>query len=263
MLHFPFTFAVLVLVGLIMILLALKFVFRCTWLTFTCLLVLILIVGSIFGIHIIPLGPFNRVFVGPIVLLLAAICVIILIVQFFRWIVAGNGTAVSTAEKERILQMVEQGKISTEESTELLDALGRTNALRGQDKFSRLDIVMLCGVALVVLGFFLPWAYIRMDQIPGLFGQVTGYQAGYDVGALGWTIFIIALVSAIPVFVTPQNFLYKISMLQIFLTIIGTVLVISVLVRAGDDLGAGIVFCLLGFILGIVVSIAKLKKLAA
>jgi len=257
------TWAVLALALPIGLLLVLKFVVRCTWLTFICFLVLILCAGSILGLRIIPHGPNNSVFGGSIVLLPAAICVIILIVQFFRWVTAGNGTAVSTAEKERILQMVEQGKISTEESTELLDALGRTNALRGQDKFSRPDIVMLCGVALVVLGFFLPWAYIRMDQMPGVFGQVTRYQAGYHAGALGWTIFIIALVSAIPVFVTPQNFLYKISMLQIFLTIIGTVLVISILVQAGSRLGPGIIICLLGFILGIVVSIAKLKKLAA
>ena len=136
-----------------------------------------------------------------------------------------------------------------------------SNALRGQDRFSRLDMAMLCGVALVVLGFFLPWVHIRSTT--QMFGAVSGYQAGYHAGALGWAVFVIAILSVIPVFVTPENFLYKISMLQIFLTIVGTVLVVSILVRAGGHLGAGLVICLVGFITGLVASVAKFKSLAA
>jgi hypothetical protein len=52
-------------------------------------------------------------------------------------------------------------------------------------------------------------------------------------------------------------------MLQIFLTLIGTVLVISLLIQAGDNLGAGLVICLAGFIVGIIGSAAKFRKLAA
>ena len=122
---------------------------------------------------------------------------------------------------------------------------------------------MLVSVAMVVLGFFLPWAYIRMPQMPGPFVSISGYQAGYHAGAIGWTIFIIAIASAIPVFVTPRNFLYKISMLQIFLTLIGLVLVISIMVQVGSHLGAGIVFCLIGFIAALFASAAKLKSLSA
>jgi len=248
------------LAGMIALLVLLKLKPPCTWRTFACLLGLILIAGLlacfVFGIAFLP----------------GVMCVIILIVQFFRWVTADNGTAVSAAEKERILQMVEQGKITTEESTELLETLGRTNALRGQDKFSKPDIAMLCGVALVVLGFFLPWIYLSWRAYlagveSGIYQADTWqsgtHQAGHHVGAIGWAILIIGILSAILLFVTPQNFLYKISMLQIFLAIIGTVLVISVLVRAGGDLGPGIICCLVGFILGIVASTAKLKKLSA
>jgi hypothetical protein len=160
--------------------------------------------------------------------------------------------------------MVEQGKITTEESTELLDALGRANALRGQDRFSPADITVLVGVGLVVLGFFLPWANVRIE-VPSLFGErvSSGYQAGYHVGAIGWAVFIIAILSAAPVFVTPRDYLYKVSMLQIFLTLIGTVLVISLVIQAGNHLGAGLVVCLARFIVGIIGSAAKFKKLAA
>jgi len=167
-------------------------------------------------------------------------------------------------ERKRIMEMVENGKISLDESKELLDSLGRSSALRGEEKFSRVDIVMLVAVSMVILGFFLPWARIRLPQVISMFGQSgSAFQAGYHAGALGWTVFIIALLSVIPVFVTPKNYLYKISMLQIFLTIIGIVLVISILVRVGDRFGIGLIICLIGFILGLIASRAKFKRLAA
>jgi len=202
----------------------------------------------------------------PVVLLvplMAFIYLVILLILFFRWLGSGDDNArVNAAERDRILKMVEQGKISSEESTELLDALGRANALRGQDRFSPGDTTMLVGVALVVLGFFLPWAYVRIE-VPALFGsRASAYQAGYHVGAIGWAVFIIAILSAVPVFITPRDHLYKVSMLQIFLTLIGTVLVISLLIQAANHLGAGLVICLAGFIVGIIGSAAKLKKLA-
>jgi hypothetical protein len=183
--------------------------------------------------------------------------------------VPGDNAVVNTAERSRILKMVEEGKMSADEGRELLDAMGRSSALRGQDKFSRLDIAVLCGVALVVLGFFLPWAYIRMPAVAttfdntSIFEQVSAYQAGYHVGTIGWAVLVIAVVSAVPIFVTPKDLLYKISMLQVFLTLVGSVLVISVLVRAGSHLGVGLLFCLAGFIVELVGSAVKLKSLAA
>ena len=179
--------------------------------------------------------------------------------QLSRDITSGQSTA--GPERARILRMIEEGKITAEEGSGLLEAMGKSNALRGQDRFSRLDMAMLCGVALVVLGFFLPWVHIRSTT--QMLGAVSGYQAGYHAGALGWAVFIIAILSVIPVFVTPENFLYKISMLQTFLTIVGTVLVVSILVRVGGHLGAGLVICLVGFITGLVASVAKFKSLAA
>ena len=180
-----------------------------------------------------------------------------LIIKFLaKWMGAEINT--DTAERKRITEMVESGKISTEEANELLESLGRSSALRGEEKFSRVDIVMLIAVSIVVLGFFLPWVHIR---ISGIFGDA--YQAGYHTGALGWAVFIIALLSAVPVFITPKNYLYKISMLQIFLTIIGAVLIISILVQVKSNLEIGLIVCLLGFILALFASAIKFKKLAA
>jgi hypothetical protein len=102
-----------------------------------------------------------------------------------------------------------------------------------------------------------------MGEVHGPFGQVTGYQAGYHGGAMGWAVLIIVIASAIPIFITPKNFLYKISMLQIFLILIGTILVISILVQAGGKLGPGLIFCLAGFVVELFGCGVKFRKLAA
>jgi len=257
--YVSFASFILRLVGLIasfvIPLLVLRFAAKLKWLTSICLSVLSVTIISILWIRIKP-GPGPHE--GLYYLLPAAVCSVIMIIQLFRWIISSDNANVNTAERERILKMVEEGKINTDEGTELLDAIGRSSALRGEEKFSRVDMIMLIGVALVVLGFFLPWVYIRMGQMPGPFGQVSGFQAGYHAGAMGWAVLIIAIASAIPIFITP-----KISMLQIFLILIGTILVISILVQAGGRLGAGLIFCLIGFVVELFGCGVKFRKLAA
>lgn len=247
-----------VIVCLVVASLVLKFVAKLKWLTAICVAVLLASMLSITGFR----GKWS---LGGIFLIPAVVCAGILVAKFFVWLFreASSQISVNPAERSRILRMVEDGKISANEGRELLDAMGKSSALRGEEKFSRVDILMLVGVALVVLGFFLPWAYIRMARVPGPFGRVSGYQAGYHTGALGWAIFIIGIASAIPVFVTPRNLLYKISMMQIFLTLIGSILVVSVLVGAVDNLGSGLLFCLIGFIVAFFASVAKIRSLAA
>ncbi len=196
------------------------------------------------------------------ILIICILFFLVLIKFLIKWMGAEINTDIS--ERKRITDMVENGKISPEEANELLESLGRSSALRGEEKFSRVDIVMLVAVSMVILGFFLPWAYIRLPQISGMFGQgSSAYQVGYHAGPLGWAVFIIAFLSAIPVFVTPKNYLYKISMLQIFLTIIGIILIISILFQVGRNFGIGLIICLLGFILAMIASRIKFKKLAS
>ncbi|MHC4543792.1 MAG: hypothetical protein ACYTDW_04320 [Planctomycetota bacterium] len=241
-------------------LLVLRFVAKLKWLTAICLSVFATTIILILGLRIL-IGASPKI--GSIFLLPAVVCGVIMIIQFFLWVISGDNTSDNAAERDKILKMMEEGKINTQEGTELLDAIGRSSAMRGEEKFSRVDMVMLIGVALVVLGFFLPWVYIRMGEMPGPFGRVSGYQAGYHAGAMGWAVLIIVIASAIPIFITPKNFLYKISMLQIFLILIGTILVISILVQAGGKLGPGLIFCLVGFVVELFGSGVKFRKLAA
>ena len=203
-------------------------------------------------------------------LILAVPFMLILFIQFLVPFLKEIGKASKAAgpgpERARILRMIEDGKITTDEGSDLLEAMGRSSALRGQDTFSRLDIAILIGVALVFMGFFMPWVHIRnapkLQGMPDIFAQGSMYQAGYHVGALGWTIFVIALLSAVPVFLTPKSLLYKISILHLFLTLIGLLLAFSTLLRTGSSMGAGIVICTVGFTIELIASGAKFKQLA-
>lgn len=192
--------------------------------------------------------------VKPIVLLIPLFCIVaVFLLIFFRWLLptGAKQADVNTAERRRILKMVEEGKIDTEEGAELLEAMGRSSALQGQNTFSRLDMAMLFGIALVILGFFLPWVYIGNGM----------YQAGYNRGPIGWAVLIVAVLSTVPVFVTPKDLLYKISMLQIFLILVGLALVIKEMAVGADQ--AGSIFCAAGFFITLLSSGLKFRSLAA
>jgi len=239
----------------ILIPLVLRFTAKASWLTSIAASVVVATITSILGIRMLDHAPGSRVAVGPVFLLPAAAGILILLVKFFRWLLTTETVQanVNTAERNRILKMVEDGKVSTDEGAELLNAMGRSSALQGQDTFSRLDIAMLVGVALVILGFFLPWAYFGRGM----------YQAGHHRGPIGWAVLIIAILSAVPIFVTPKDLLYKISMLQIFLILVGLALMIKELIVINENLGAGLIFCAAGFVVALLSSVVKLKSLAA
>jgi hypothetical protein len=72
-------------------------------------------------------------------------------------------------EREKVLQLLEAGKITADESAELLNALGSTVPQR-QPPASEMDLspqrkIVLLGAALLLLGFFLPWFNINPGQL--------------------------------------------------------------------------------------------------
>jgi hypothetical protein len=228
----------ILIVCLVAVLLALKFVAKLKWLTVICVVVLLASILSMLGLRESP-SHFG-IFLLPVI---AVVGVGILLAKFFIWLFKGTSQiSVNPAERSRILKMVEDGKISADEGSELLDAMGRSNALRGQDTFSRFDIAMLVGVAMVIIG------QVSMQ-----------HRTGY----IDWVVLVIGVLSAIPVFVTPSNFLYKILMLQIFLTFLGSTLVISTIIRAASYLYPELTLCLIGFVVALISSAVKLKRLAA
>ena len=102
----------------------------------------------------------------------------------------------------------------------------------------------------------MPWTCVSLVGMQG-------YQCGYDAKALGWSVFVIAVLAAAAVFVTPRSFLCKISMLQIFLCMVGAAIVVTTLFRVMPNVRVGLPTCLLGFALAAMACVAKFKKLAA
>jgi len=126
-----------------------------------------------------------------------------------------------SSEREKILSLLETGKITADESAELLNALGAATAVQPQSarplSFSR-RLAML-GVGCVVVGFFLPWFSFSlggelsrmMQQAPPATGALSRFDdaafpkmitvldvTGADVGkGLGWMVLILALIGTL------------------------------------------------------------------
>jgi hypothetical protein len=125
-----------------------------------------------------------------------------------------------SSERERVLRLLEEGKITAEESAELLGALGDTvRPIPATHRpMTRSRKFLLIGSALVLVGFFLPWFSFNrgeessrvMSQVPlpnwaASSGQAqrafplsiktgTTYVRGGDVrSGIGWLILLIGL----------------------------------------------------------------------
>lgn len=72
-------------------------------------------------------------------------------------------------EREKVLQLLEAGKITADESADLLNALGQTVPQRpvpaGEMAMSPARKIVLLGAVLLLIGFFLPWFNINPGQL--------------------------------------------------------------------------------------------------
>jgi hypothetical protein len=143
---------------------------------------------------------------------------------------------VGAPEREKVLAMLEAGKITAEECAELLGALARTSPSASAPRQRHLpDRLVLIGAAMLLIGFFLPWFGVNagqelnrvtrqiqstmgdvmsqmpspvaenMPNLPNFFSSVktgTIYTAGGEIPhGLGWAILTLGLAAAaIPFF---------------------------------------------------------------
>ncbi|HTJ00661.1 MAG TPA: hypothetical protein VL527_17395, partial [Dongiaceae bacterium] len=134
-------------------------------------------------------------------------------------------------EREKVLQLLESGRITAEESAELLNALGqsvpaRPPAPKEMEMTPQRKLVLL-GAALLLIGFFLPWFSINLNaevtaaqeviqqqlpQMPNMQFNVpqlasTTRVTGGDIGhGLGWWVLLLGIAAAIlPFFATNLN----------------------------------------------------------
>jgi hypothetical protein len=70
-------------------------------------------------------------------------------------------------ERERVLALVEAGKITAEDGAELLTALAQSQAASssGAGAMSGPRRLMLVGAAITLVGFFLPWFTVNLNQM--------------------------------------------------------------------------------------------------
>lgn len=127
-----------------------------------------------------------------------------------------------SAEREKIVSMLEAGKLTVDESAELLQALGASkHAVPPKVALTGGQRLMLIGAAMVTFGFFLPWfafnpgaeAGRMMNQMQKSLGSSLGggmrmpglelntssvSVSGGDIGhGLGWAALLLALAAAL------------------------------------------------------------------
>lgn len=183
-----------------------------------------------------------------------------------------------SAEREKVLQLLEAGKITADESAELLNALGQSVPPRplpaAEIEMSPQRKIVLFGAALLVVGFFLPWFTINPNQLlnkaanqmlPKMNGIAPGnpqphldfwpenitvqIHAGDLKNGLGWWILALGIGAAVlPFFATNLKAQLQKKIILAALAV-GGFLLVYLLSDALRFMSIGIIFALAGYVL--------------
>ena len=191
-----------------------------------------------------------------------------------------------SAEREKVLSLLESGKISAEESAELLTALGATMR---QHQATPVTItsaqrLVLVGAAVLLIGFMLPWLVINPGKELGhMFNQVTstantsmpgGLQtqygfptplqmhgnpadmlpvnlefqiAGGSIGkGLGWAALILGLIAALLPYVAHAMDIPTQRLVRFLALGGGATIILYVFTSAPRSVGIGLIIAALG-----------------
>ena len=191
------------------------------------------------GLWMVALIP-SSLLIGPLLLLVAATV---------RTSYCGAPEASSprseadVQERHAVLKMVADGKVSPEEASELLRALGQSDAPGGGSPANMVTLAHLVGGVMVAAGFVLPWVFVRI-------GPATGYQAGPNVGALGWVILSLGMLPALLACIPSLDRHVGQGLLRLLLTATGLAFALAIaapIAARGEIPGAGLLLVLLGF----------------
>ena len=186
-----------------------------------------------------------------------------------------------SSEREKVLQLLEAGKVTADESAELLNALGQSVPSRPQP-VSEMELtpqrkIVLLGAALLLLGFFLPWFAINpgamvnemaaqlqqnMNQMmPGNgmpqmnISTSTGtmqVHAGDVAHGLGWWILALGIGAAVlPFFATNLKAQMQKKVILAALGV-GAILLVYLLSGALRYASLGVILALAGYALEVV-----------
>lgn len=146
-------------------------------------------------------------------------------------------------ERQAVLKMVADGKVSPEEASELLGALGQPDAAGATSAASVITLAHLAGAVMIATGFVLPWVFVQI-------GPVHGYQAGHNVGALGWIVLSLGLLPAVLACIPALDGHLGHGTLRLLLAATGLAFAVSLavpIVAGGRFPGIGLILVLLGF----------------
>jgi hypothetical protein len=189
---------------------------------------------------------------------------------------AANNDALSP-ERERVLKMLDDGKITAQESAELLNALGHSVPSRAPQLAPAPHRKMVwIGAAVLLIGFFLPWFAFNpqrtvndaMSQVPlpqgmhmpnlgGIMPQsTTVYIAGGDIAhGLGWWVLLLGILTAALPFISTNLDAQTCQKICIVALGVGAIILLYLLtenfLQAEKVLyvSMGIVVCLVGYVL--------------
>jgi len=175
----------------------------------------------------------------------------------------------ASAEQAKVLAMLEAGKITAEESADLLNALAAGSA-RPQAEPTRLTSSnqwMLIGAGLVLAGFFLPWFSVSAGaELERLMNQMgaTGFPmgkggpqlpslpivhvAGGDIAnGLGWAILFLVLAAAVLPFVATNMDAAAQRTLRYLSLGIGSIMLLYLVTQNARSVAFGMILVIIGY----------------
>lgn len=185
-----------------------------------------------------------------------------------------------SSEREKILSMLESGRLTADESSELLQALRQSSSdSPHQTPMTGSRRLMLIGAALVGLGFFMPWIVINpgeeMGRLMGRFdssmassfnvrmnfGAEDAYHedglrtpnvsiAGGDIPrGLGWAALALALAAAALPYVTTSLDASAERKIRLLSLGIGGFIILYLLTQNPRFIGIGLIMAMVGYLL--------------
>jgi hypothetical protein len=167
---------------------------------------------------------------------------------------APAGDALSP-ERERVLKMLDDGKITAQESAELLNALAQSApACAPQRAPAPHRKIVWIGAALLVMGFFLPWFEFSMSNM-------APYVAGGDIAhGFGWCVLFLGIAAAALPFVDADLDSQTCQKTSLVLLGVGAIILIYLFTQNFRFAGIGLVLALAGYALEII-GVLKARKL--
>lgn len=184
-----------------------------------------------------------------------------------------------SSEREKIVSMLEAGKLTPDESAELLQALSETSRAQAERPvaLTASQRLILIGASLVVFGFFLPWFVFNpgkeagkvMDQVKVAFGPTfeehgvpfpypkletenVTMSGGEIQRGLGWGALLLAGAAALLPYITKRLDQETIRTIRILCLGVGGLIVVYLLTQNIRYVGVGLVIAVSGYILEIV-----------